>query len=187
MSPIWIDDITFFTFSMWSNQSTFWTTSTWMRVDEDTPCDKLTGYEVTLIVNKRTMEPRLASDTSQLPCKGAASKFLCPQNTLLWGKPPPTMASRALVYYWSFGWALTIVFPLLWHPKGNPLIPIFQTMFLRSFNKQSKCINNHGHLDYFQRPPLGRRPNTKSGDHGTPNTHDHWFILFHYVWGPAWM
>ena len=29
----------------------------------------------------------------------------------------------------------------------------------------------HGHLDYFQKPPLGGRPNTKLGDHGTPNAH----------------
>jgi hypothetical protein len=30
----------------------------------------------------------------------------------------------------------------------------------------------------FQKPPLGGRPNTKSGDHGTPNDHNRWFILF---------
>ena len=29
----------------------------------------------------------------------------------------------------------------------------------------------HGHLDYFQKMPLGGKPNTKPGDHGTPNTH----------------
>ena len=27
----------------------------------------------------------------------------------------------------------------------------------------------------------------KPGDHGTPNTHNHWFILFYHVWGPAWI
>ena len=44
----------------------------------------------------------------------------------------------------------------------------------------------HGHLDYFQKPPLGRGPNTKPlGDHGTPNAHYRWFILFHHVRGPA--
>jgi hypothetical protein len=31
----------------------------------------------------------------------------------------------------------------------------------------------HGHLDYFQKPMLGGRPNAKPGDHGTPNTHNH--------------
>ena len=31
----------------------------------------------------------------------------------------------------------------------------------------------HGHLDYFQKPPLGGRPNTKPRDHGTPKSHDH--------------
>ena len=29
-----------------------------------------------------------------------------------------------------------------------------------------------GDLNYFQRPPLGGRPNTKSGDHDTPNAHN---------------
>ena len=37
----------------------------------------------------------------------------------------------------------------------------------------------HGRLDYFQKPPLGGRPNTKpEGDHGTLNAHNRWFILF---------
>jgi hypothetical protein len=31
-----------------------------------------------------------------------------------------------------------------------------------------KLITFHGHLDYFQKPPLGGRPNTKSGDYGNP-------------------
>jgi len=32
----------------------------------------------------------------------------------------------------------------------------------------------HGHLGYFQIPPLGGRPNTKLEDHGIPNTHNNW-------------
>ena len=36
----------------------------------------------------------------------------------------------------------------------------------------SNGIMFHGHLDYFQKPPLGGRPNTKLGDHGIPNTHN---------------
>ena len=43
----------------------------------------------------------------------------------------------------------------------------------------------HGHLDYFQKPPLGSRPNTKPEDHGTPNTHNRKFILFYQVRRPA--
>ena len=35
----------------------------------------------------------------------------------------------------------------------------------------------HGHLDCFQKPTRGGRPNTKPGDHGTLNTHNHWFIM----------
>ena len=45
----------------------------------------------------------------------------------------------------------------------------------------------HGYLDYFQKPLLGGRSNTKPGDHGTPNAHNRWFILFYHVWGPAWI
>ena len=29
------------------------------------------------------------------------------------------------------------------------------------------CV--HGHLDYFQKPPLGGKPNTKLGEYSTPN------------------
>ena len=43
----------------------------------------------------------------------------------------------------------------------------------------------HGHLDYFQKPPLGGRSNTKPGEHGTPNAHNRWFILIYHVRGPA--
>jgi hypothetical protein len=44
----------------------------------------------------------------------------------------------------------------------------------------------HGHLDCFQKPPLGGRPNTKPlGDHGTSNAHNRWFILFYHVQGPV--
>ena len=50
-----------------------------------------------------------------------------------------------------------------------------------------KWIMFHGHLDYFQKPPLACRPNTKPlGDHGVPKSHIRWFILFYHVWGPAW-
>ena len=45
----------------------------------------------------------------------------------------------------------------------------------------------HGQLDYFQKPPLGSRPNTKPGDHGTPHARNHWVSLFYDVWGLAWV
>ena len=45
----------------------------------------------------------------------------------------------------------------------------------------------HGHLDRFQKPPLGGKPNTKRGDRGAPNAHHHWFIQYYHVWGPAWI
>ena len=37
------------------------------------------------------------------------------------------------------------------------------------------CV--HGHLDHFQKLPLGGRPNIKPRDHGTPNTHNRWLIV----------
>jgi hypothetical protein len=40
----------------------------------------------------------------------------------------------------------------------------------------------HGHLDCFQKSTFGGRPNTKPRDHGTPNTHNHWFIHRNSVW-----
>jgi hypothetical protein len=53
------------------------------------------------------------------------------------------------------------------------------------FYMASKWTMFHDHLDYFQQPPLEVRPNTKPGDHGTPNAHGRWFILFYHAWGPA--
>ena len=37
----------------------------------------------------------------------------------------------------------------------------------------------------FKNLTLGGRPHTKSGDHGTPKSHNCWFILFYHVWGPT--
>ena len=50
-----------------------------------------------------------------------------------------------------------------------------------------KWIMFHGHFDYFVKPPLGSRPNTKPGDHGTLNAHNRWFNLFYHMWGPTWI
>jgi hypothetical protein len=41
-----------------------------------------------------------------------------------------------------------------------------------------------GHLDYFQKTPLGGRLNTNPEDHVTPNSQNHWFILFYHVRDP---
>ena len=56
---------------------------------------------------------------------------------------------------------------------------------LHGFLHRVKWNMFHGHLDYFQKPALGGRPNKTSGDHGTSNAHNHWFILFYRVRGPA--
>jgi hypothetical protein len=58
---------------------------------------------------------------------------------------------------------------------------------LHGFLHGIEWIMFHGHLYYFQKPPLGGRSNTKPGDYDTPNTHNRWFIWFYHVWGPAWI
>jgi hypothetical protein len=58
---------------------------------------------------------------------------------------------------------------------------------LHGFLDGSKWIMFRGHLDYFQIPPFEGRSNTKLGEHGIPNIHNHWFILFYHVWGPVWI
>ena len=45
----------------------------------------------------------------------------------------------------------------------------------------------HGHLDSFFKSLLGGRPTTKLGDHGTPNVHNRWFVLFYRVWRSTWI
>ena len=58
---------------------------------------------------------------------------------------------------------------------------------LHGFLHGIKWVMLDGHLDYFQKPPLGGRPNTKHGDHGTPNAHNRWFIVFYHMRGPTWI
>ena len=58
---------------------------------------------------------------------------------------------------------------------------------LHGFPHVMKWIMFHGHLDYFQEPPLRGRTNTKPGDHGTLDALNCWFILLYHVWGPAWV
>jgi hypothetical protein len=53
---------------------------------------------------------------------------------------------------------------------------------LHGFLHSIEWIMFHCYLDCFQKPPLGGRPSTKLGDHGTPIAHNHWFILIYHVW-----
>ena len=57
---------------------------------------------------------------------------------------------------------------------------------LHGFLHIIKRIMFHGHLDYFQKPPLRGRPNTNPRDHNTLNAHNHWFILLYHMWRPTW-
>ena len=58
---------------------------------------------------------------------------------------------------------------------------------LHGFLHDIEWIMLRCYLDYFQKLPLEGRSNIKPGDHGIPNAHNHWFILFYHVWGPAWI
>jgi len=51
----------------------------------------------------------------------------------------------------------------------------------KAFLHGIKWIMFDGHLDYSQKPLFGGTPNTKPGDHGTPNAHNRCFILLHHV------
>jgi hypothetical protein len=53
-------------------------------------------------------------------------------------------------------------------------------VYVDSYNGM-EWIMFHGHSDYFQKPALGGRRSTKPGDHGIPNAHNRWFILFYHV------
>jgi hypothetical protein len=58
---------------------------------------------------------------------------------------------------------------------------------LHGFVHGIQWIMFHVHLDCFQKPPLGGRPNTKPEDHDTPNAHHRRFTLIHHAWKPAWI
>ena len=47
-------------------------------------------------------------------------------------------------------------------------------IYMNSFIHGIEWIMFHGHLDYFPKPPLGDRPNTKLGDYGTLKSHNYW-------------
>ena len=53
--------------------------------------------------------------------------------------------------------------------------------FLHGFPHGIEWIMFRGHLHYFQKPPLGGRPNTKPGDRGILNAHNSWFTLLDHV------
>jgi len=80
--------------------------------------------------------------------------------------------------------------PSLLHTMLEGPMEYVNTRWMRSlhgFLHGIKWIMFHGHLDYFSKSPLGDMPNTKQGDHGTPNAHNRWFTLCYHVWGPTWI
>ena len=45
----------------------------------------------------------------------------------------------------------------------------------------------HGHCIVCLKTPLGGRPSTKLGDHGTQNAYNHLFYAIYHVWRPVWI
>ena len=58
---------------------------------------------------------------------------------------------------------------------------------LHGFLHGIEWIMFHGYLDCSLKLSLGGKPDTKPIDHGTPNTHNCFFILFYHMWGPSWI
>jgi hypothetical protein len=58
---------------------------------------------------------------------------------------------------------------------------------LHVFLHDIKWIMIQGHVDYFQKPPLGGRLNIELGDHGTLNAHNCCYFLFIICEDPAWL
>jgi hypothetical protein len=58
-------------------------------------------------------------------------------------------------------------------------------VYMDGFQHGIKWIMSCGQLEYFQKPPLGGRPNTKLWDHDSPG--NRWSILFYHLWGPLWI
>ena len=54
-------------------------------------------------------------------------------------------------------------------------------VYMTSFLHGIKWLMFPGHLDYFQKPPIGGSPNTKPGDHGIPESHNRWFITIIFI------
>ena len=52
-----------------------------------------------------------------------------------------------------------------------------KSIWIPNWDQMFKFYN---HLDYFQNPPIGGRPNTKVVDHGTLKSYNHCFIVFFY-------
>ena len=52
---------------------------------------------------------------------------------------------------------------------------------LHGFLRGIEWIVLDDHLDHFQKPLLGGRFDTKPEDHGIPNAHNRWFIIFYHV------
>ena len=78
---------------------------------------------------------------------------------ILWTHEPKFFSNT----WWTFGATLSIIF---------------------------SATNSTNLVQYYSlcpEPPLGGRPNTKLGDHDTPNVHNRWFLLFYHAWGPAWI
>jgi hypothetical protein len=92
----------------------------------------------------------------------------CPSMTHWWKRRSQPMFAPH--YAWGANIVCGCKMDIKWH--------------LRGFLHGIEWIMFHGHLDYFQKPPLRGRPDTKPWDHYTPKSHNCWSLILYHVWGP---
>jgi hypothetical protein len=104
-----------------------------------------------------------------------------PLHTRLWEPIPSTLQALSLVEKAEL---VQVRFTLHLRAQQSMWMQDGYNVYMDPY-RGIKWIMFHYHLDYFPKPPLGGRHNTKPGDHGIPNTHNCWIILLCHVWKPA--
>ena len=98
-----------------------------------------------------------------------------------------TITLQAVSYWWKRRSPSKFASHYTWGTNGVCMWMQDGCKRLHGFLLDIEWTMFHGHLDNSWKSPLGGKFNTQSGDHGTPNAHNYWFILFHHVWGYAWI
>ena len=89
-------------------------------------------------------------------------------------------------HWWKWAEPVQVhYFTLCLRYQMSEFVNVRWMLSLHGFLHGIKWIMFHGHLDCFSKPSHGVRPNTKLGDHGTPNAHNCWFIIYYHLWRPT--
>ena len=82
-------------------------------------------------------------------------------------------------HWWKRRSQLKFTSPYTWGTNGVCECMVDVQVYVNSYMASNgSCII--GHLDYFQKPPLGGKHGTKPRDHGTPNAHNRWLFYFNH-------